>query len=436
MARAALLPLVVLVASFVACDSASENEGCVDPNDPSKPGSNPANCPRSVFPAQDFRARDVAGVVRRGEDPVVGAGVRVTPAIGSPASPVDTNTDVAGFFRSGAAPSLYDLTFKLPNGANGRDDLLVYRGVANRYLEPQLDLPTRTLGRSWIGKVDVRFDVPLPAGQAVLFLAGGDGVLGVTGDPSTGLAVHTASFTKKATLHAIAYDASVGPSSASAYGQAEVISDAGTVKVVTFHLDPIAGERRSPTFELESIPPGFVPQSIEIRISASRSSDAVLVSIPWGTPASIAPIPNMLFSHELRATRADGAVSDSGQTVFDVASTKPNRLTLVAPPDVTGPEPGATIGAGEMVRASGPGVIEHVFEPTTAGAAALNIVLRNGLETPIPDASAVGVSTLNGTYTWTVRSYPSLAFVEAVWGPDGRRYRPFAVSAPRTIVLR
>ena len=438
-ARATILLLLASLLGSVACDTASENEGCVDPNDRSKPGSDPSQCRRSTFSAQDFRARDVSGIVRRGEDPVVGASVRVAPSPHSStlrdAPPVDTNTDVAGFFRvAGGVPALYDLTFKLPNGVNRRDDLLVYRDVAARYLEPQLEVPGRTLARSWIGRVDPRFDTPVAEGLAILFLASGEGIAGSTGDLASGLSVHMASFTRKATIHAIAYTPALGLNSATGYGSADVTSDAGATKVVNLHLDPITAERPTPTFELDAPPPGFVPGNIDVRIGVGRTSDALLVSIPWGTRVSLAPIPNQGFTYQVRATRADGAIADSGETGFDIGGL--SKVKLVPPPEVIGPEAGATIGAGDLLLAGGPGIIEHVFEPTVPNGDTLDIVMRMGPETPLPDAKAVGVTALTGTYTWTVRSYPNLTFVEQVWGADGRRFRPFAISAPRTVVLR
>lgn len=436
MARLHRTTLALLVCALGACNTASENEGCVDPNDPSKPGPDTSQCVRSTFPAQNFRAREVSGIVRRGEDPVVGAGVRIRPSalISSEGGPLDTNTDVAGFYRvPGAVASLYDISFKLPNGQNGRDDILLYRGVAGRYLEPQLDVPVRGFARSWIGKVDVRFDVPVPAGHAVLFLANGTGVAGVTGDSEKGLEVYTASYTSTATLHAIEYEVAAGLVSASAYAKADVVCDAGTVKVVTLHLDPIPEKRATPKFELDA-PPGFVPGPVEVRINVGRSNDAPLVSIPWGSEVSLPPIPNVGFNYLLRATRADGAVSDSGESGFDIYGT--TKIKLVAPPDVVGPASGATFGAGELLLAGGPGVIEHVFEPELATGASLHIVLRNGPDTPLADARAIGVSTLTGAYTWTVRSYSTLPFVENVVGVDARRFRPVGISAPRQVILR
>ncbi|MBX3228914.1 MAG: carboxypeptidase regulatory-like domain-containing protein [Labilithrix sp.] len=439
MARLAGTTLLFVASFAIACDSASEHEGCIDPADRSKPGPDPSQCPRSTFPEQGFRALEVSGIVRRGEDPVAGAQVHVTPApdtttlAGSP--PFDTTSDVAGFFRvASSVPKRYDLSFRLPGGLDGRDDVLVYRSVGGRYLEPHLDLPVRTLATAWVARVDVRLATPLAAGQALRFLAAGDGVVGVTGDAASGLFVHTTRYTATATLHAIAYDAARGLNSATAYAKVDVITDAANPKVLALHLEPLTGERPTPTFELEEAPPGFVPGDVVVRIGVGRTSDAVLVSIPWGTTTSLAPIPNQSFTYQLRATRADGAISDSGETGFDIGAL--TKIKLVAPPEVTAPADGATIGPGDLLGAGGPGVIEHVFEPASATGAGMHIVQRLGPETPLPDPRPLGVSTLAGTYTWTVRSFPNLTWVENVWGPDGRRYRPFAISPPRTITIR
>ena len=85
---------------------------------------------------------------------MAGAFVRVAPAelsISSASTFVgSTSTDDIGFYRVlGDVPAVYDLTFVLPGGRDGRSDVLVYRGVGYRYIEPQLDVPGRSLPRSW-----------------------------------------------------------------------------------------------------------------------------------------------------------------------------------------------------------------------------------------------------------------------------------------------
>ena len=324
----------VVSALVVACDTSSTFEGCVDPKDPTKPGTDPHSCPPSSFADEDFRGREISGTARRGEDGVSGAQLHVSPSpildVDSSAVTTDVSADQIGFFRiSGHVANRYDLTIKLPNGVNGRDDVLQYLGCAQRAFDPQLEVQGRTLPRSWSGHVDVRFDTEIPAEHAVLFLASGTNVFGVTGDLSTGLGVHTLDFTETATIHAVEYDPAKGLVSATKYGKADVLSDAANPKVITMHLDPITNPA-TPKFTL-SAPAGFVPATVDVRIGASRSSDALLVSIPYGQAMTIPIVPNVGYTYELTATRADGATSDSGELFLDVNAT--TAITLPEPPD-------------------------------------------------------------------------------------------------------
>lgn len=424
----ATLGLLLLLSTAVACDTAGEHEGCAD-------GTDPSACARSTFPAQDTKARDVSGIVRRGEDGVPAALVRVAPAVNS----IDTgsftttvSTDAVGLYRArGRVSSLYDLSFVLPGGPDGRPDVMVFRGVAYRYFEPQLDVSGRSLPRSWAGHVNVHLDAPLAEGHTLLFLAFGDGVYGVTGDLQTGLDVHTARFEQNATIRAVEYDAAKGLISASAYGHADVISDAGTAAAVTLHLDPIT-ETKTPVFTID-LPPGFVPGAVDIRLGSSRTSDALLVSIPWGQSMAVPIVPEQGYTYHLRATRADGAISDSGETNFDLAKT--TLISLPAPPEPLLPEAGSTVTGGDPLSALGTGILEYVFEPQTAGAPPMHVV-GTSAQTVIPDLRALAVEKVVGDYTWTVRRFPTMTAVENMWGADARRYRPVAISAPRSFSLR
>lgn len=425
--RSATLGFFLLLSTAVACDTAGEHDGCVD-------GVDPSECPRSLFPAQQAWMQNVAGLLRRGEDGVAGALVRVTSAEGSSTNfTAGTSTDEVGAYRVlDWVPSVYDLSFVIPNGPDRRSDVFVLRGVSYRYLEPQLDVAGRSLPRSWIGHVQVQLDAPLAEGHSVLFLAAGDGVYGVTGDLQKGLDVHTAKYEQRATIRAVEYDAAKGLISASAYGKADVISDAGTASSVTLHLEPITANV-TPEFSID-LPPGFVPGAVEIRVASSRTSDALLASIPWGQSMTLPLVPDQGYTYHLRATRADGAVSDSGEVYFDPA--KPALVSLPAPPEPLAPEDGATFGAGDPISSrSDRGILENVFEPQTAGAPALRVVTTK-LDTTLPDLHALNVEKGVGSYTWTVRRYSTMTVVENVWGADARRYRPVAISAPRTLILR
>lgn len=419
--------LLLLFFTGVACDSAGEGEGCAD-------GSDPSACLRSSFAAQDSRAREVSGIVRRGEDGVEGAFVRIDPSAASLGTTFSatTSTDAVGFYRvPGPVGSFFDLGFALPGGPGGRTDVLVFRDVSYRYMEPQLDPPTSSLPRSWLGHVLVTLDAPLPAGHKVLFLASGDGVYGVTGDLAAGIDVHTARYSQSANIRAIEYDEAKGLISASAYGKADVVSDAGRSTTLMLHLDPITLSQ-TPVFTID-LPPGFVPGDVQIRFGSSRTSDAFLTSIPWGQSAALPIVPDQGYTYRLRATRADGAVSDSGEQAFAVSA--PALISLPAPPEPVTPDAEASVGAGDPLAASGTGILEHVLEPEAAGAPGIRVVGTSAVTT-IPDLASLAVSGGTGRYVWTVRRFSTLTTVEGIWGADARRSRPVAISAPRRLVLR
>jgi hypothetical protein len=420
---------ILLLSAVVACDTAGENEGCDDGTDPSK-------CPRSIYSIQDPNAYNALGVVRRGEDGVAGARVTIAPAaVVAPTSSTFTGTvttNAIGFYLlQGPVAWLYDLSFVLPGGQDGRTDVFVLRDVAYRYFEPQLDVSARALPRSWTGHVQVQLDTPLAEGHTLLFLAAGDGVFGVTGDLAKGLDVYTSRFEQTANIRAVEYDAAKGLTSATAYGKGDVISSASRAAILSLHLDPIK-ESAAPTFTID-LPPGFVPGAVDVRFNSSRTSDALLASLPWGQTATLPIIPDQSYTYRVRATRADGAVSDSGEQNFDLRKETP--ISLPAPPELVVPAEGATVEAGQTVSAVGSGILEHLFEPATAGAPALRMV-GTSMDTTLPDLKALAVENGTGNYTWTVRRFSTMTAVENMWGADARRYRPVAISAPRAVILR
>jgi hypothetical protein len=432
---ATLLFLALLIPAVVACDTASENEGCTDPVHPGQPGKDPSNCARSNFQDGDLRSRDVTGIVRRGEDGVPSASVHVSQTQGSPGDDIATSgdalTDTIGFFRvPGSITTLYDLSFVLPNGPGGRKDVMILRGESARYTEPQLEVPGRTLPRSWSGHVDVRFDAPIKDGDAVLFLAQGDGVWGVTGDINAGLEVHTVKYVQSANIRAIEYDPAQGLISANAYGKSDVISDAGSPKAIIFHLDPIT---KSVVPQLSyQVPPGFTPGAVDIRVGLNRTSDALIASIPFDTNMTLPIIPDNAYTYQLKAKDVSGAIIDSGETGFDIL--KPATISLPLPPTILAPV-NTTIVAGDVLSVVGAGVLEHVFEPTTPGNPSLRIIVK-GTDTTLPDLASLGVTNSTGVYSWSVRSFPTMTAVENIFGADARRYKAVGTSPPRSVLLR
>ena len=148
------LLLFFFASTIAACDSSAELEDCVFSDDPgATPGSRRASCPSSVFPSEDRRAREVVGIVRRGEDVVPGAFVRAEPASvfppGAPSATVATTiTNEVGFFGGlRTTPLRYDLSVKLDRAGSPDPDLLVYRGLGWRYVEPSIEGPRVHGGR-------------------------------------------------------------------------------------------------------------------------------------------------------------------------------------------------------------------------------------------------------------------------------------------------
>lgn len=425
----AALGLFFLISAVVACDTAGEHAGCAD-------GTDPSQCARSTFAAQNIHAADVSGIVRRGEDGVVGAQIHVAPAL-SPLGPNtvtgDGITDERGFYSlRGDLPPLYDLTAILPGGVGGRKDVLVYRNILTRYFEPQLEVPGEPVQRSWTAHVAVTLDAPIAAGHTLLFLAAGDGVFGVTGDLASGLDVHTANFSAKANIRAIEYDPAKGVISATAYGKGDVYTKASAPAALQLHLDPLTGEPSVPQFQVTG-PPGFVGRSITLRIEASRTSGAVFVTYPFGETVTLPSIPDHAYLYEIRAVDPSGAISDSGSIIFNSFVT--TSVNLPSPPTVYGPDPGASVTGGDVLDAGGPGSLEHVLEPKTPGAPGIRVIAA-GAETTLPSLASLGIANATGNYTWTVRSYPTITQADNVGGFEPRRYKPFTVSAPRTLVLR
>ncbi|HVM69121.1 MAG TPA: hypothetical protein VM204_04715 [Gaiellaceae bacterium] len=425
-----LLPLPLLACFLAGCDESSAFEGCVHSEDPeATSGSRRAECPPSVFPQEDLRAREVVGFVRRGEELVSGAVVRVEPtpgfAAGRSAPVTSTITDAVGFFGGLRPVALrYDLSVNLGQ------DVLVYRGLATRYVEPSIEGEPRVVPRAWSAKVDTRLDRPAPPGHSVAFFANGDGVFGVVGDLGTDLSVLCRTYTCPATLHALEYETSGGFEKATAYGKADVTLDAGVARLAAITLEPI------PFFVEPALPvtapAGFEPTVVEVHFGFSRTSDALLTTVPPGGSKKLPIIRNAGYTYRARATK-DGAVSDTGEIGFDVLLPS-TEVVLPEPPVAIAPLAGESLGAGDALVADGEGVFEHVLAPEAEGPS-LRIITASPVAT-LPDLHVLGARAAAGPYTWSVRVYPEARFADALSGLDVRRYQPMGVSPPRSIVLR
>ncbi|HVJ88372.1 MAG TPA: hypothetical protein VM580_01125, partial [Labilithrix sp.] len=292
-----------------------------------------------------MRSREVSGTVRRGEMGVAAALVRAEPWDGfshAAGSAVSTLTDETGFFGGlRPLPLRYDLSVKLG------DDVLVYRGLAGRYFDPWIEDPSFPYPRAWPGRLNVLLAAPLPENHSVAFYASGDGVYGVTGDLATGLSVLTNEYTGPAIVHAIAYESAGGLKTAMAYGRAEVIVGGGRTRLVTMELLPI--ERfGKPQFEVKA-PPGFAAAAVDIYLGFSTTSGALYASVPLGQTMTLPLVPGAGYTYRVVATSAAGAVSDTGESGFDLLREDPIEIELPDVPSVLFPVDGETRGVGDSL---------------------------------------------------------------------------------------
>ena len=423
------LLLLFTTSLLVGCESSWEFDACVFSDDPSgAAGGRRSACPSSVFNPEDARSREIAGVVRRGEDVVPGAIVLVDPSPGftgvKSTTTLSTITDAVGFFGGLRSVALrYDLSVKLG------EDLLFYRSDANRYFEPSLEGP-RTFSRVHTSRVDLRLDRAIPDGRSVAFFANGEGVLTVSGDGASSLSVLHQEYTNPAAIHVVEYETSGGFEKATAYGKADVVLDPGGVRLARVVLEPVT-TFTEPAFSV-SAPPGAADATIEIRLFFSRTSDALVATVPPGAPRKIPVIPNASYTYRAGAT-VDGATVHSGDAFFD-PSRPVTEIELPAPPIVASPAEGEVRGAGETLLVDGKGVFEHVLVPE-GGGRTMRIITRQR-DAALPDPTSLGAAPASGPHSWTVRSFPTVRFAEELSGLDVRRHHPMGVSRSRSIVLR
>ncbi len=427
--------LLLPVAAFVGCDSTSAFEGCDGTADAElAPGSRRGQCPASAFPAEDARSREIFGVVRRGEDVVGGALVRAEPSPGfassGAAAAATTVTNAAGVFSGLRTLSLrYDLLVKLDRPAPAEAEVLVFRELAGRYVEPSLEGPL-TATRAYAARVDVAVDRAVPAGHSLAFFASGVGVQGVTGDLATGLTVLSGSYSSSATLHVVEHETAGGLAKATAYGTTLVRVDAGVARFATIPLQPIPFFVE-PRLTARS-PAGASPVTIDVAFAFSRTSGGALASIPAGGAASLPILPSAGYTYRGRATK-DGAALDTGEIAFDVLLPA-TEVELPSPPSVLSPLGGEARAVGESLLVDGEGVFEHVLAPAEGGATIRIITAQH--EVALPDITALGLAAASGEYDWTVRSYPTARFAEQLAALDARRNRPMTASPARRILLR
>lgn len=423
--------LVLLGCLIVACDSNTEYANCVYSDDPAPTsGARQGKCPPSVVKIDTDSWREVAGILRRGENGVAGAIVHVESSEGFVGEKngvvAATVTDPAGFFGPLGHVSLrYDISFR------AQDDVLVYRGVAGRYLQPSLETTSPGLTRSWIAPIHVQFDRPVPEDQALTFFATGTAV-DIAGDLERGLSLIGNDFTFPATIHAVLHDKKGDLTTATAYAKADVVANTRSLQLVRLRLEPIK-EFKETKITVASMPQGFTPEGAEILVGYSRTSYRHFTTMPIGVTKKLPVLPDhTYYGYRVRASSPDGAISDSGERGFDVFSVD-NKIELPAVPIAEQPAARASVALTDRLEATGKGVFEHVLV-SQSGRGTIHVV-TSSQSTALPDLVALGAPPLKGAYSWTVRSYPDLLFVEAVGGVDARRFLATGTSSPRSLLI-
>jgi hypothetical protein len=417
------------------------------------PGARRGACPESVFQAEDARSREIAGIIRRGEEVVSGALVRVEPvplgAGGARPSaptltPISTLTNTAGVFLGlRNVPYRYDLLARLDPPEATRQDILVFRGLATRYNEPALEGP-RTFDRAWSTNIDLALDRGVPAGRSLAFFVNAEprtldnDVLGVTGDVTHGLTILTRSLSRNVVLHVIEHETAGGLAKTTAVGNATVVVDGGPRRLVEVRLEEVKPEAFTEARFDVAAPPGFTVADVDIRIGFTRTSDALVASIPAGTSLKVPFLVGGNYTYQAKATRADGASSESGEKGIALGQT--TKVTLAAPSSAAAPLDGEARGARESLVVDGAGPFEHILVPVVGGPSMRIFTAQH--ETTLPDLTTLALPAATGAYTWTIRSFEVVPgdvrqpFVESLAGLDSQRYRARATSSPRTIVLR
>jgi hypothetical protein len=391
-------------------------------------GSQVDACLRSVFKVDNVRYLEASGVVRRGERGVAGAVVRVEPFdLGAGLGPsVTTVTNEAGQYGPIAfVPYRYTLSVRLER------DVIAVRDLAYRYFEATIEAEG-TSDRPWSWPLDVRLTRPVAPDHALAFFVSGDGTWAVRGDVERGLFVEAREFTGKFTLHAIEYSRGTDLSSATAYGRIDGNGSASGSSFVTLDLVPLDPKSFGDVNLQPIVPPGFTTSEIEIIVAYSPTSYGRLTTLTAGVTKRFPFLPSTYhIAYRASARANDGATVNSGVVPFDPFA-KDVRIALpssvhavVSPADGTMARPDASLVT------SGNGVLEHVLDGEDR---TIRIVGRGGAMA-LPDLSALGLDPPRGRYTWRVRSYPKVSFVENLSGPNGRRFQPVATSAPRTITF-
>lgn len=425
-----------LVVSSLAIAATAAFAGCAVPNE---------DTPASEFPLEERFSRAVVGHVYSDADLVDGVLVRMDE---SPLSGADRDavfgtpaytTNASGFFQFENAPFLYDLSLRLERR------LVVFRNLSYRYFDPQIG--DGVVAAAFAASVSPIIDPPPGPDMDVAFFASGADVSTLSRDGSGAVVLGSRSFESNVTLHVVTFPKGKGIASAASYGRTDVQIRAGRVVGANVHVDPITSS--GTTTITAVVPKGLRLDSIEVGVDFGvRTISSPVTTVVSGGSFSLPLVPFARWFAEAHASSAEGT-SDSGRFFFDPASVQGTRITLAAlpsPGDVARAEnddgvsdAAAAVGANDaapwLVTGDGAGIREHVFEPVAHDGPAL-LVFTTSREAALPDPTLFGLSTLDGTYTWTMRHFPLAPEFKYVQGADGFAFQPSATSAPRTVTLR
>lgn len=430
--RSLVVSSLTIAAFAIAATSAFA--GCAVPDDDS---------PASEFPAEERFSRTVVGHVYSNADLVDGVLVRMaeSPLSGADRGAVfDTptfTTNASGFFQFESAPFLYDLSLRLERR------LVVFRNLSYRYFDPQIG--DGVAAATFAASVSPTIEPPPGPDMDVAFFASGADVSTLSTTDAGTVVFGLRLFESSVTLHVVTFPKGKGLASAAAYGRADVQLRAGRVTGANVHVDPIT---QSGTTTLTAVVPrGLRLDSIEVGVDFGvRTISSAVTTVASEEPFSLPLVPFARWFAEAHASSAEGT-SDSGRFFFDPAWESGTRITLaelpsprevahVANDDASDAAAvGVTEAAPWLVTGDGAGIREHVFEPVAHDGPAL-FVFTTSREAALPDPTLFGLSSLSGTYTWTMRHFPMAPEFKYVQGADGFAFQPSATSAPRTVTLQ
>jgi len=425
MRRFVYVAAAVMALSEVGCDSELDTCAFGAP-----PGASRDVCLASTFQVDTPRYLEIAGVVRRGENGVPGAVLRVAPFVrgAGPTPSARVVANPAGEFGPiPFVPFRYELWARLDR------DVVAVRDLGYRYFEPTLETETATFDRAWSIPVQVTLSRPLAPQRTVTFFVSGERTYSVSGSLEQGLVVRARDFSAAFTLHAIEHEAGADLATATAYARVDGHGSANGRALVTMDLAPLDPKLTGEVTLQPVVPAGFRPGPVAIEVAYSATSRGPLTTVLPGVSKRVPFLPFVFtISYRATATADDGATLVGALTAFSPLAEKNEVVLLAGTHTVISPASGAVLSPSDPLVVSGSDVLEHVLD----GEGRTIRILGRGGETTVPELEQLGLPAPKGEYVWRVRSYPKASFVESLNGPNGRTFQPVAISAPRRLTFR